>query len=85
MKKIVFVILLFFFSLAFAQAETLTQDPTKSVQGHGGGPDPDVPINQGVVFLLVAGIGFAVWHFRKNETKKFFNEKATWFKQLHRG
>jgi len=73
MKKIVFALLVFFISF------------NAHSQGEGGGPDPDIPVNQGVVFLLIVGIGFALWHFRKNEIKKFFNEKATRFKQLHRG
>jgi len=79
MKKIVFVILLFFCSLTFAftQADPLTQAPEKSVQGYGGGDDPDrnVPVDQGDIFLLIAGIGFAVWCLKKAK------ERTTLFKE----
>ncbi|MFA7315878.1 MAG: hypothetical protein WC059_03705 [Candidatus Paceibacterota bacterium] len=79
MKKIVFVILLFFCSLTFAlaQADPFIQDLTKSTQGEGGGPDPDrnVPVDQGDIFLLIAGIGFAVWCLKKGK------ERTTLFKE----
>lgn len=71
MKKIVFVILLFFCSLTFtfAQDDPLTKGSIPSIQGEGGGPDPDIPVNQGIVFLFIAGAGFAVWYLRKGKER----------------
>ncbi|MBP6908219.1 MAG: hypothetical protein KBB75_00125 [Candidatus Pacebacteria bacterium] len=79
MKKIVFALLLFFCSLTFtfAQNDPLTKGSIPSVQGEGGGPDPDrnVPVDQGDIFLLIAGIGFAVWCLKKAK------ERTTLFKE----
>ena len=53
MKKIIFVLLVFFISLNVYS------------QGEGGGPDPDIPIDGGIGILLGAGMLYAVKKIKK--------------------
>ena len=57
-------ILIFTLLSSFITFATPQEDPTDPIE------DPETPINSKVLWLAIAGIVFAIYYFRKNNSRK---------------